>query len=413
METGPDELETKAYLARHPILTQDYHCIGYELLYRNSNKNSYPLKVTDEQASLDLFLDNLSLYGLSPYVGEAMAFVNYSTAALMAELPGYLSAKQTIIEIVERTTPSKSLVEHVKILKQKGFRFALSDFDGKEKWLPLLPELDFIKFSATSGVDETIERFHMLKSCINANTKIIVEKVEDYNTYKQLKLSGVEYFQGYFFSKPMMVSHQTLSPSKQVLIQLLALCAKPDLDFITASKIVGQDVALTTRLLRMVNNVSPNVNTPINSLRQALVYLGELPFKKLISMFVLSELTVDKPSILCCQGLLRAKLCECIMKNYDTNKIFQAYLIGLLSILDAALDTDFENLILELNLDESFSEALLSKTGILGVILDLVLANERMDFSQVSIDFEVLGLSAKTFLICCEEAIRFVEQINN
>jgi len=404
-------LGCKAYLARHPILSKDNECIGYELFYRDSEDNIFPKGLSDEQASTVLFLENLSLYGLYPYVGDSLAFINYSTVSLLEELPGLLNPKQIIIEIVERVELSNELIAHIKDLKDKGYRFALSDFDGKEKWLPILNELSFIKFSATPNLARTIDHFNMLTSCIKSDTKIIVEKVESYETYNQLKLAGVNYFQGYFFAKPEMISHETLTPSKQVLVQLLSLCAQPQLDFLAASEIVGKDIALTTRLLRMVNNVSPNINTPIHSLRQALVYLGELPFKKLISMFVLSELTTEKPTILCEQGIFRAKLCELLIVDIKPDKMFQAYLIGLLSILRAALDTDFKVLILELNLEKEYSDALLGNIGILGDILALVLANETCRLLEIQKYLNKLDIHLDWFSHCTEQAIKFVQEL--
>jgi len=215
MEKETSLLGCKAYLARHPILSKDNCCIGYELLYRDSQDNIFPRGISDDQASIGLFLENLSLYGLSPYVGNSLAFINYSTASLLDELPGLLNPKQIIIEIVERTTPSEELLKHVNELREKGYRFALSDFDGNEKWLPLLNKLTYIKFSATKDINKTIENFNMIKSCLKPNIKIIVEKVENYQTYNQLKKSGIEYFQGYYFAKPTLISHETLTPSKK------------------------------------------------------------------------------------------------------------------------------------------------------------------------------------------------------
>jgi len=153
------------------------------------------------------------------------------------------------------------------------------------------------------------------------------------------------------------------------------------------------------------------VNTPIQSLRQALVYLGELPFKKLISMFVLSELTIDKPTILCEQGIFRAKVCELLIVDIEPNKMFQAYLIGLLSILHAALDTDFKALVLELNLDKEYSDALLNKVGNLGEILALVLANEACNFSETQKYLNKLDIHLDWFSHCTEKAIKFVQEV--
>ncbi len=412
MSVKPAPFKHQAYLAKHPILTQNRECIGYELLYRGTTDNQFPQNTTDEKASNDMFLENLSLYGLKAYVGDNLAFVNFSTASLLCELPALLPAKNIIVEIVERTEPTSQVIEHVKKMKDLGFRFALDAFDGEKKWLPLLKEIEFIKLAVLDSVEETIKKYHMLCSCLDNGTKIIVEKVENYQTFELLKQAGVQYFQGYFFATPVMVRHQALNPSKKILVQLISLCAQENLDFKEATQVVMQDIALTTRFLRMVNNISPNSKTKIHSLQQALIYLGEIPFKKMISMFVVSELATDKPSELCRQGVMRAKQCELLVIDFAPDKMFQAYLTGLLSILDAALDTQFDSLIKELNLETEFEDALILKEGLLGHILKAVIANENAQLTDLSRLQQALNINAFWFSCCTEEAMRFSMDVN-
>tara|TARA_B110000008_G_C16547502_1_gene394884 strand:- start:160 stop:342 length:183 start_codon:yes stop_codon:yes gene_type:complete len=50
---------------------------------------------------------------------------------------------------------------------------------------------------------------------------------------------------------------------------------KPEVNFQRVESIVTKDVALSYKLLRFVNTMSPRLEVTISSFRQALVYLGK------------------------------------------------------------------------------------------------------------------------------------------
>ena len=148
----PNNLEVKnssilvtQYIARQPIFDGDKSIFAYELLYRDSVNNAFPVGTTDGQATGRLFFNALMLVGIEKLTLNQTAFINLSSEGLLEDLPKLLQPENTVIEIVERTENIELVVERVTELKKAGYVFALDDYDSHEKWQPLLSLVDYIK----------------------------------------------------------------------------------------------------------------------------------------------------------------------------------------------------------------------------------------------------------------------------
>ena len=122
------------YIARQAIMSPDQEVIAYELLYRDSGNNAFPVGVSDSQATGRLFFNSLMFIGVERLAAGQTAFINLSDESLLQELPKLLSPKKIVVEIVERAKDIPSLVNIVTKLVTKGYRFALDDYDGDERW---------------------------------------------------------------------------------------------------------------------------------------------------------------------------------------------------------------------------------------------------------------------------------------
>ena len=186
------------YIARQPIFNADRSLYAYELLYRESSDNVFPVGTSDGQATGRLFFNALMLMGLEKLTGFQPAFINLSTDAILDDFPKLLQPRSAVIEIVERATSIPKVVNRVKQLKQEGYLFALDDYDGTEKWQDILPLMDFIKLEVTQPIIKTNMMIKKLKRSF-PETTIIVERIETYEDFQQLKAAGCDLFQGYFF----------------------------------------------------------------------------------------------------------------------------------------------------------------------------------------------------------------------
>ncbi len=297
------------YIARQAILRPDQEVFAYELLYRDSDNNAFPIGVSDGQATGRMFFNSLMFIGVDRLAAGQLAFINLSDESLLQELPSLLAPQKIVVEIVERSKNIPSLVNTVTKLTERGYRFALDDYDGTSKWDPLLPLMEFVKIEVEQPIIKTNMTVKKLKRQY-PDIKVIVERIETKEEFEIIKSSGADFFQGFFFAKPEMLNHGNVEPSKMVVFQLLQATARKSLCFKEIQTRVSKDLSLTARLLKLANAKAGEDRLEIKSISQAVVYLGEDAIRQFVKVLALSELGSDKPSELTRMGLTRAKFVE-------------------------------------------------------------------------------------------------------
>jgi EAL and modified HD-GYP domain-containing signal transduction protein len=98
------------------------------------------------------------------------------------------------------------------------------------------------------------------------------------------------------------------------------------------------------------------------------------------SLLVLAQ-TGDKPSELMRVALIRARMCESLCPLLGVSSS-QGFTVGLFSILDAYFDCEMRHLLTDLPLTPEILDALLKREGVLGAILEGILAYERGEWNQ-------------------------------
>jgi len=100
----------------------------------------------------------------------------------------------------------------------------------------------------------------------------------------------------------------------------------------------------------------------------------------------------DKPAELISVSLIRAKMCELLAKPFGVIERDACFTVGLFSTLDAYLDCSIETAVNKLPLSEPVRQALLVREGVLGQVLDSVLAYERIDPRVSTFNVDTDGL---------------------
>ncbi|MEQ2356420.1 EAL and HDOD domain-containing protein [Pseudoalteromonas piscicida] len=383
------------YIARQAILRPDQEVFAYELLYRDSDNNAFPVGVSDGQATGRMFFNSLMFIGVDRLAAGQLAFINLSDESLLQELPSLLAPQKIVVEIVERSKNIPSLVNTVTKLTEKGYRFALDDYDGTSKWDPLLPLMEFVKIEVEQPIIKTNMTVKKLKRQY-PDIKVIVERIETKEEFEIIKSSGADFFQGFFFAKPEMLNHGNVEPSKMVVFQLLQATARKSLCFKEIQTRVSKDLSLTARLLKLANAKAGEDRLEIKSISQAVVYLGEDAIRQFVKVLALSELGSDKPSELTRMGLTRAKFVETFLMPGGEEMAETGYLLGLMSILDVILDVDLAVIAAEFSLDDSLSSALLSYQGLLGGALRLAFEIERNDWREAELILQAIRPATPT-----------------
>ena len=375
---GESSSQTEVLVGRQAIFDRRDRVVAYELLYRDHH-NGTGGETTGEQASSRVMLYAFLDLGVERMVGPHQAFVNF-TDDLILNLPAIpFEPNRLVLEILEDAEPNDRLLQAVSELSARGYVIALDDYALEPKWDPLLPKVDIIKFDVPSiPEDELAGRIQPLRA---RGTRLLAEKIETEAQYRSYRELGFDLFQGYYFYRPQIVKGRRLSENQLTVMQLLARINDPEVEIDELTQLIAQDASLSYKVLRYINSAALNLPRKVDSINQALVYLGLERIRGLATLMALTGVN-NKPVELLISALVRAQLCQYLARTEDADAS-SCYTVGLLSILDQLLDMSMRDVLKELPLSERVKDALLHHRGIEGEALSCALAYERHRWDQV------------------------------
>lgn len=360
-------------VARQPIFDRQQEVFGYELLYRGMRDADQGWD--GDSASSSVLLDFLTSDQGAALVeqGSQKAFINLTRNLLadFANLP--LTKDQMVLEILEDIEVNDSFLAVVSKLHQAGYWLALDDFVLSDANRDLVQYADIIKVDIQqldrAGLEDHAAQLGQYP------VRLLAEKVETHEERSLCEGLGFQYFQGFFFARPEVLSSGRLPPDRMRVLQLMERIHDPHVELAELAELIGQDVTLSYSLLRLINSAYFPTRTRIDSVQRALAYLGLDGARTWLTWTAMAGIE-DKPRELRVHSLMRARMAgqigERLGQNSDTS-----FLVGLLSSLDALLDRPLADILDQLPLTEGVSEALLHQEGPLGEVLAMVLAYER------------------------------------
>ena len=370
-----------SYVARQPILDRELNTHAYELLFRDSLDNVFPL-ISARQATARLVAEQFLQQNIDQLLGGRLCFINFPHSLLLDGLAECLPQDKVVIEILEDATPDDALLAKVRQLHQLGYRLALDDFTLSPAWERFLPFIHIIKFDLRATSLAKIEGF--ILSHRHLPLTYLAEKVEDKLEFERMKSLGVELFQGFFFSRPEMVQQTTLQPDQLVVMQLLEVVNQADPDLDRIEQLLNQDVSLSLKLLRYVNHLK-RFPQPIASFRQAASYLGHAQLKRFVALVAATSAGHDKSGELYQMSLIRARFCELLAQSHaPTRQAQQAFITGLFSLLDVLLGQPLDQLLGSIPLTAEIRAALLERKGSLGFYLAFCEDYENANWPRIA-----------------------------
>ena len=370
------------YAARQPILNRDKSLFAYELLFRQSLENVFP-EINENQATAKLIEGLQFNLGLETLTEGTLAFINFTHDSLLDGFPLLLPKEQIVVEILETAKPGKKLLQACIELKEKGYTLALDDYEHQPAWRHFFPYIDIIKIDYKLSSTEQIQQI-VDEAKAFPHIKLLAEKIENYAEFNQAMDIGCEYFQGYFFSKPEVIKSIAFKPSQLSVINLMAEVykAEPSIPKITA--IFEGDVELAFKMLRYAQSPVFKRTGNIETIKQAIVMFGLNELKRFISLLFTAQFSQGKPQELTVMALARARFCEnMVSMNSSSSEPSSAFLIGLLSLIDAMVDADIGDLMDKLPISEEMKHVLISKQGELANYLKLCELFELAQWQKV------------------------------
>jgi c-di-GMP phosphodiesterase len=377
MDKNQVNSSNEVLLGRQPIYDRLLKVYAYEILYRS---NVVTAEFDGDMATSQVLLRTFNDIGLKNVVGKHPAFINFTRSFLMS-LEKLMPFKDFIvIEILEDIKIDEELIQSISKFYKKGYRFALDDVEDVEDVKALLDYVYLVKLEVLGMSDKDLKRnIKMLKK---RGIKVLAEKVETHEMYERCKELGADYFQGYFLSKPKILTAQAIAPSKISVLQMISEVNSIEPNVDNLEKIVKQDVTFSFKLLKMINSAFYSIPSEITSVRQALIMLGTKEIRSWIMAFVMTKLD-DKPNDLLVTALLRAKFCELLAEKMNVVDSDIYFMTGLLSVLDALIDKPMKTAVSEMVIAKEIARALISRKGDLGRVLSDVIYYERGQWDKI------------------------------
>jgi len=393
-----------AYVARQPIFDKKKSVFGYELLFRDSMENFMP-QVDGDVATSKLLSSSFFTMGFNRMVGDTKAFVNFTKNLLTQKIPLIFPSGQTVVEILEDVKPTADVIDACNELKAKGYVIALDDFICHPEMQPLVDLCDIIKIDFRAIPAKDLAAY--IKPVCGNGVRLLAEKVETHDEFDHAVSLGFELFQGYFFSKPEIIKGKEISSSQMTILEIMAEANREEIFFDKIRVIIESDVAISYKLLRYINSAYYKRVIEVNSIKQALVLLGEAEIRRFISMIALAQLVTDKPIELIKASFIRAKFLDLISLPLNLQaRRSELFTLGLFSMIDALLDQPMGAIMEKLPLSTAVVDALVRGEGELTPYLNLAQNYEKGDWQEVGAATSSLDIAEDKippiFLEACE-----------
>jgi c-di-GMP phosphodiesterase len=368
------------FLARQPILDRDQGLVAYELLFRNAATG--PANVGDDLAATAAVIAHASELGIENVIGNALGFVNVDATVLMSDFIHFLPCDKVVLEILETVQVTPQLIQRVQELVEAGFAFALDDVVAEsEDVQKLLPLVKIIKIDLINLEQPTLLR--LTRHFKQAGKTLLAEKVETLEQFNQCLALGFDYFQGYYFARPGILSGKKLASSQLTIMRLMALLLN-DADNREIELCIKREASLGLTLLRLVNTPAFGLSQRVDSLGQALVVLGRRQLQRWLQILLYADPGRRHCSMspLLMLATTRGKLLELMAEEIcpgQANVADVAFTVGIMSLMDVLFGSPMEKILEQLAISDAVRQALLARAGLYGDMLNLAEYIERVD----------------------------------
>jgi EAL and modified HD-GYP domain-containing signal transduction protein len=371
------------FVARQPIFDASDRLFAYELLYRSGTQQNFADGLSPDQMCTDTVIHALLSIGLAPLTGGTLAFVNMTRDFLMRGLYELFDPKTVVIELLETVEPDEEVVAACRKLARAGYTLALDDFVNAPGYEPLLRLAQIVKIDVLNRPTEELAR--VAKDLTPYEVRLLAERVETAQVRDACKKLGYTLFQGYFFSKPQIVSHRELSVEHATIVRLMNLLDTPTATDVEIEDAFRSDPSLSYKLLRIANSASFG-GRDVQSIGFALRMVGRGVLHRWLTLLLVSSVASQSGIAheLVVAALARARLCELIAEKTDRRgQVGPLFLVGLFSLLDVLLRMPMAGIVERMAVAKDVKDALLSRSGPYAATLALVEAQERGDWDAV------------------------------
>lgn len=384
------------FVGRQPIFNIQEEVVAYELLYRRNTDNAFS-EVDSDSATIQVLKNSFLTIGMKELTNGLPGFVNFTENLLMSNIMDLIDPSTIVIEILEDVPITEQLILRIIELRNKGFTIALDDFvlsHNIEFYNTLFSHTDIIKvdFLLSTKEDRAIVE-NRVKNYF-PHIRLLAEKVENRKHLEEAKAANYALFQGYFFEQPQIIKSTDIPINTLQYFQVMSLLKDDNTDIKKVSKNIEQNVALTYKLLQLINSL-PEKKSKVRSVKQAIMMVGIIELRKFLYLLAANEDNLFEPSDVLNEllrtSIFRAKICELLARRKRKKNFSEYYLVGMFSLIDTILQRPIELIVQQLPFSDEVIHTICGVETEMTPYLQLSIALSKMDLKKTSHLAEELG----------------------
>lgn len=387
---------TSFFMARQPIFSKKLDLFGYELLFRSCSNDSCALIEDYDDATNKIIADGFAMaltgLGLDDKITVNVGYDNILSQYVLA-----LPSDRVVLEVPADIRMDHAFLVACEGLKAQGYSFLLDNYKAQDTpgLSRMLAVAEYVKIPVSADGGRETARVKRSLSAWPGRT--IATRVECWEEFEGCKFLGFDYFQGYFFSRPLAIEGRTLSSHKAVRLRILRELADDDAELARIVEVISMDQALSLRLLHYVNSAALRREQEVDTLARAASIVGLEALRKWTMTAVLADLDPGRKGLeLSYRTLHGAFFLGLLAEKGLAGKQEPGtlFLLGLLHNIDGLLGLPMEDVLSGMPLKQALKSALLrERSEPLSGFVMVVDAVWRNDWSQAQSLFAKLGIA--------------------
>ena len=369
----------------------------------------------NDQATLDV-LNGFVQIGIEDLSEGKPCFINFTDTLLENEMPSYFHPKMIVIEILETVTFSEEFIDICKKRKDQGYKIALDDFELKRSdpnFNNIINLADIVKIDIQKTSRE--EQAELLPLFKQHHIQLLAEKVETREEYEQCLKDGFDFFQGYFFCKPVILSTNDVTIQNHNLITIISDLSQPEPNIDQIANKIERDVSLSYKILKLINSPALRRLNEIKSIKQAIMMLGLKELRKWFYFLYIRKPNSTEHPIqheITKMSMTRAKASELIAIEIGKRSESSSYfLLGMFSLIDTLLNQPLADILEPLPLDIEIKHTLLGVSTSYKEILDVVILIEQGKWNETGKLVKTINIEEKQLSEIYFNALKWTQDV--
>ena len=360
------------YIGRQPIIDSDSNLCAYEVLYEGSQA------ALDRYSSASIINNVLNKFGTQSLLGKHRGFVKIDEKFLLHDIIYSIPSEFFVFCIIESVELNERVIERLESLHEKGYKLCVDNLKifpwSMEKYEPILPFLEFVKINIQESSPNSLKE-NVLKLKEYGIT-VVADNVEDLVQFEEAKRISCDWYQGYFFSEPVILENTVYEPSHMAILKLYNLLMQ-DVNIDEITQAFEDNPEITIQLLQFINSGAFHFRNRISSIHHVLTLVGRIPLGQWLMLMIYSK-SVSKeghtPLMLMVKNRteLMQNILRVVQPGVKSNMLGEAYFVGVLSLMDTIFSVRLEDILVHVNISEEVEAALLRDQGLFGEIFALV-----------------------------------------